>query len=113
MTVKELSAALYLRTLAGEQGLGRDITGCYVGDLLSWVMGRAKENDVWVTVMGNVNAIAVAKLADISCILLCESAHLDEDARVQADLNGIAVVAAELPAYELAVEISKLLAAGS
>ena len=40
----------------------KEITGCYCGDLLSWVMSRAKEGDAWLTVMGNVNAVAVAVL---------------------------------------------------
>ena len=37
----------------------REILGGYAGDLLSWVMGRAKEGDAWVTIMSNVNIVAV------------------------------------------------------
>ena len=33
----------------------REIKGAYCGDLLSWVMGRAKEDDAFVTVMANIN----------------------------------------------------------
>ena len=29
----------------------KEITGCYIGDLLSWVMGRANSGDMWITVM--------------------------------------------------------------
>lgn len=109
MTVQTLSEALSLRLLAGDTGISREITGCYIGDLLSWVMGRAAADSVWVTVMGNVNAVAVAKLADISCILLCENAHLDDEAKAQADANGIPVLTGEAPAYELALKIAQLL----
>ena len=35
------------------------ITGGYVGDLLSWVMGRAEAGHVWVTIMTNINILAV------------------------------------------------------
>lgn len=108
MTVLELKDALGATLLAGESGAGRTVTGCYLGDLLSWVMGRAEENCVWITVMGNVNAVAVAKLADISCILLCESAHLDADAKTQADAQGIPVLGSELSSYRLAVAVSRL-----
>ena len=35
-------------------------------------MGRAQEGDAWFTVMGNVNAVAVAVLADTACLVLTE-----------------------------------------
>lgn len=110
MTVDALNGALSLRVLAGEAGCGQEVQGCYIGDLLSWVMGRAGEGNVWITVMGNVNAVAVAKLADISCILLCENAPLDEEARLQAEANGIPVLTSDKPAYVLALELGGLFA---
>ena len=79
------------------------------GDLLSWVMSRIKENDVWLTVMGNINSIAVCVLSDCASILLTENAPLDDDARLKAESIGIPVLQSEKSAYELAVEISKLL----
>ena len=42
MTVQELAQTLSLTLLAGKEGLDREITGCYAGDLLSWVMARAE-----------------------------------------------------------------------
>ena len=35
-------------------------------------MSKAPENGAWVTVMGNKNTLAVASLADVSCIILAE-----------------------------------------
>ena len=54
MDIKELKEKLDLTLVCGDD-LERKITGCYCGDLLSWVMSRAREGDVWLTVMGNVN----------------------------------------------------------
>ena len=68
MTVKEMAEACGWKLLAGEEGQDNEVDGCYVGDLLSWVMGRAQAGNVWLTVMGNLNAIAVAALADTSCM---------------------------------------------
>lgn len=109
MNIQELAVKLELEPLVAPPSGIPAVEGCYIGDLLSWVMGRAKENDVWLTVMGNVNAIAVAKLADISGIVLCENAPLDEEARVQAEANGIAVYITSTPSYELALRIGALL----
>lgn len=48
-------------------------------------MGRAPADCAWITVMGNVNAIAVAVLADTACIVLAENAALDGEACTRAD----------------------------
>ena len=108
MTVKELSEKLNLQTLV-EGDSERIVEGCYSGDLLSWVMSRIKENDVWLTVMGNINSIAVCVLSDCACIVLTENAPLDEDAKAKAESVGIPVFISEKNAYELSVEFSKLL----
>ena len=109
MTVQQLKEALYVKLLAGEEGLSQEVSGCYIGDLLSWVMGRAQEGDAWITVMGNLNAIGVAVLADTSCIILAENAWLDEDARQKADQHGVAVLGSERNSYQLALGISRVL----
>lgn len=108
MKVKELSERLQLKTLV-EGDSEREFEGCYCGDLLSWVMSRIKENDVWLTVMGNINSIAVCVLSDCACIVLTENAPLDEDAKLKAETMSIPVFQSEKSAYDLAVEISKLL----
>ena len=57
MKVNKLIEELELTVLT-EGDLERECEGCYCGDLLSWVMSRAKDGDIWLTVMGNVNAVA-------------------------------------------------------
>ena len=83
MTVHQLKESLELTVLV-EQEIDKEITGCYIGDLLSWAMSRIKTGDVWLTVMGNVNAIAVAVLSDAACIILTDAAALDEEAKEKA-----------------------------
>ena len=60
MQIGEMAQTCGWKLLAGEKGTGNEVDGCYVGDLLSWVMARAQAGNVWLTVMGNVNAVAVA-----------------------------------------------------
>lgn len=87
----------------------REIRGAYVGDLLSWVMGRASADDVWITIMSNVNIVAVAVLVDTSCILLAEGVTLDDDVLETARSKGVNVLSTKLPAYEAAKKISDFL----
>lgn len=108
MTVKNLCEELKLTVLT-EGELEKEVTGCYSGDLLSWVMSRAKEGDVWLTVMGNVNAVAVAVLSDCACIILTENSPLDDAAREKALQQGVTFLSSDKNAYELSVEISKLI----
>lgn len=108
MKVNELIEKLSLEVLC-EGKTDSEITGCYSGDLLSWVMSKAKEGDVWLTVMGNINAIAVAVLCDCACIILTDKAALDEEAKNKAELQGVTVLRSEMSAYELSVEISRLI----
>ncbi len=109
MTVRELSEALSLQVLAGQSGLDNQVSCCYIGDLLSWVMGRAPEQAVWITVMGNINALAVAQLADIACILLCEGSTMDDNVPPQAEANCIPVLSSQETAYALALKVAALL----
>lgn len=108
MKVKELIGELGLSVLT-EGDCEKECTGCYSGDLLSWVMSRARENDIWLTVMGNINAVAVAVLTDCACIILTENSALDEDARLRAEQQGVTILRSEKNAYELSVLISRLL----
>lgn len=108
MTVKELTEKLQLNILVdGEDD--RRVTGGYCGDLLSWVMGRAQSGDCWFTVMGNINAVAVSVLADCACIVLCENATLDEDAKNRAEMQGVWVLSSEEKAFDLSVKLGKAL----
>lgn len=108
MTVKEIAEKLELTPLV-EDDFAREVEDCYIGDLLSWVMGRAPSDSAWLTVMGNINSIAVATLADVSCIILVENAALDADAKVKAKTHGVNILISEKNSYQLAVELSQLI----
>ena len=58
--------------------------------------------------MSNVNIVAVATLADTSCILLAEGVTLEADVLDTAMAKGVNVLSSSLSAYELANKISSL-----
>lgn len=108
MTVKNLSEKLNLKILV-QGDMDREITGGYCGDLLSWVMGRAQSGDCWFTVMGNINAIGVCVLADCACIVLCENASLDENAKTRAEMQGVCILSSEENVYTMATKLGEIL----
>ena len=83
----------------------RVINGVYVGDLLSWVMGRAECDNAWITIMSNINVIAVATLADTSCVILAEGVTVDEEILNTAKEKEVNILTTELSAYETAVKL--------
>ncbi len=52
MRVSEVGKALNLRCMSRPQD-DPEVTGGYVGDLLSWVMSRAGAGSAWITIMSN------------------------------------------------------------
>ncbi len=108
MTVKELINATGFKALTLPDP-EREIEGVYIGDLLSWVMGRAEENNIWITIMSNLNVIAVASLSDVACVLLSENVTLDDELVKTAFDKGINILSTPLATYEAAVKISGII----
>ena len=71
MTVKQIFESLDLKIL-NQADTAREVSGVYAGDLLSWVMGHAEEGEILVTIMSNMNVLAVASLLDLSLVILSE-----------------------------------------
>ena len=106
MTVKEMSEKLSLNVICMPDG-DREVSGGYAGDLLSWVMGRAQSGDAWITMMSNLNIIAVASLADPSCIILSEGVTVDDAVRTRAEAQGVNLLSSELDTFALCAMIAK------
>ena len=108
MKVSEIAAKLSLKALS-QADSSREITGVYIGDLLSWVMGRAESGDAWITIMSNINIVAVASLADVACIILAEGVVPDENVCATALQKGINIYTSEKTAYQLAATLAECL----
>ncbi|MCH5315591.1 MAG: hypothetical protein J1E81_06735 [Eubacterium sp.] len=101
MTVNELCSSCGFEEICIPDG-EHEVSGAYIGDLLSWVMGRANADNAWITIMSNVNVIAVASLSDVACVILAEGVSLDEELKNTAIQKGINVLSSKLPSYETA-----------
>lgn len=109
MTVKDLAntGLFELKNLGNDPGC--IITQPFCCDLLSVAMGKAPEGCAWVTVMANINTLAVASLADAACIILAEDAFLDEETCSKAAEQGITLFTTSMPIFDAALSIYKLL----
>ena len=111
MSIQELWDSGLLKPVNEGDDMDREITKLFCCDLLSIAMSKAPAGCAWVTVMGNVNAVAVAALADVACIVLAEGAVLDEHpaALNKAKQQGITVMETGLPIFDTALLIYKRL----
>lgn len=109
MQLNTLIESKIFETIHLGDDLNRNISKPFCCDLLSIAMGRAPADCAWITVMGNVNTLAVAVLADVSCIILAEGMSLDDAAREKAKSQGITVLKTDLPIFDAALEVFKYL----
>ena len=83
----------------------KTVNSVYCCDLLSIAMGQAPEGSAWITVMGNINSIAVATLTGISCIILASNMNLDDKALSKAQQKDVCVLKSSLPVFETALKV--------
>ena len=84
-----------------------EISGAYIGDLLSWVMGRAENEQLWITIMSNINIVAVAALSGVGAILLAEGVKVESDVIEAANARGVNILSTELSAYEITARLCR------
>ena len=108
MTIQNFAKQLEFKSLCMPSP-EKEVEGVYIGDLLSWVMGKAESGNVWITIMSNINIVAVSTLVDVSCIILAENVMPDEDALNTAKAKGVNIFSTGLSAYDAAVKISGLI----
>ena len=107
MKVSELVKNLNLTVVTDKNFTDREIKGCYAGDLLSWVMGRAEQDSAWITIMSNINIVAVAALVDMACIILADGVAVDEEVIKKADSQAVIILSTDKDCYQTAVDIHK------
>ena len=107
MNISELKEKAGFKVSAGESGLSNQITGCYIGDLLSLAMARVEEGTAWVTIQTNINIVAVASLQDAACIIIADGFSPDDNTAAKANEEGIPILTTEKSAYEIAKILSE------
>ena len=109
MTIRELTESGIFEVVNGGTDTGREIRDVFCCDLLSIAMAKGTEDAAWVTVMGNINTLAVMSLTDMACIVLAEGAVMDETGLAKARAEGFTVLRTQKPVFRAALEIYQML----
>ncbi|MDD2401354.1 MAG: serine kinase [Clostridia bacterium] len=109
MELKKIIDNLQLEVLnKSEMSLSTEITGCYIGDLLSNVMANAQAGDIWFTVQTHMNVVAVAQLLNLGGVVFLEGHLPQADTIEKARKEKLVLLSSNDKAYELASSLFKL-----
>lgn len=109
MTVAELSNLLDLEPIAGETKMDRPVSGGYMSDLLSDVMGRIKNGNVWITMQSHMNVVAIAALRDVPAVIIVNGTRPAHEVIQKANDEGVTLLVTSSGAFETAGIIYKSL----
>ncbi len=108
MKVSELVEKLGLTVFSGSEGLDREITGGYVSDLLSDVMGNAKEGNVWITLQVHQNVMAIASLKEMAAVILVNNLVPHENTVRHSNDENLPVLGTCLSTFEMAGKLYQI-----
>ncbi len=102
MKIRDIVKTLGLKVVSGEKFLEREVTGGYVGDLLSDALANSKKGDIWVTLQIHKNIIAVAISKELSGIIIINGRNPEEETLKKAEEEKIPVMISNLLTYDVA-----------
>ena len=108
MKLSDVASELGLTVLAGAGNMDREVTGCYVSDLMSDVMANADEGQIWLTLQVHVNIVAVAALKDLAGVILVNSREPMEDTLAKAVEEGLPLLSTSLSTYDVSGRLYEL-----
>ena len=107
MNIAEICKTLELDVVHPGDG-ARKIEGVIVGDLLSNIMGEARENWLWVTIQIHMNVAAVAVLKELPMVILSSDRVPQDDMAEKCREENIALAVAHLSSYEVCCRLCSL-----
>lgn len=112
MKVSELLHALDLEVLQDEYE-DVSLSGGYTSDLLSDVMANAQADSAFITIQAHKNTVAVATLASLPLIIICNKRPVQDDMISAAKEEGIALARTPLSQFEVSGRLYALLQLGA
>lgn len=109
MKLENLVRDMALEVRSCEECLQRDITGAYVSDLLSDVMGNSREGNVWITLQTHMNIVAVAGLKNLAGIIIVGGRRPEDEIIQKANKEKVAILTTPMPAFETAGKLYQML----
>jgi predicted transcriptional regulator len=108
MKLKEVVKQLDLAVLAGNDALGREVSGGYASDMLSDVLTHAGKGYVWITMQIHPNILAVASSKELSGIIIVNGRKPDAETLGKAEQKKIPILMSQSSTYTVAGRLYEL-----
>ena len=108
MTVRDAADMLSLKIVAGERGMGAEVTGGIACDLLSVVLSHGRPGALWITVQCHPNVVAVAQMVGLAAIVIAHGFEPEEETLARAEAEGLSVLTTAESTFALAGALAGL-----
>ena len=108
MTLEEIANELALSVQTAPQKLQVEVTGGYASDLLSRVMAKAEQGNLWVTLQSHPNVVAVASLLDLAGVIITEGMELDPGTVEKAEGERVPILTTEHSTFTVVGKLTQL-----
>ena len=108
MNLQQIVNELALQVRSGRSALNREVRRGYASDLMSDVIAHGQEGDLWVTLHGHQNVVAVAAMKELAAVVLVNGREPEPDTLAKAGEQGLPLLVSELPAFELIGRLHRL-----
>ena len=78
------------------------MTGGYAADLLSCAMAGAHRGDLWITLQGHLNVVAIATLDELAGVIVSEGKAVAGDALAKAQEEHLPILTTAMTTFEVA-----------
>ncbi|MFC1619572.1 serine kinase [Candidatus Neomarinimicrobiota bacterium] len=112
MKLPTIIDALHLKVNTEGLDVTQDVTGVYVSDLLSDVLAHAQEGDIWITLQGHPNVVAVATMKDLCGIILVNSRVPETETLARAQDENMPIFTSEESSYRVAGQLFQIMEEG-
>jgi len=109
MKLEEIVKKLNLNVLTATEKLDTEVSGGYTSDLLSDVIANSNERNLWITLQTHQNIIAVAKLKELSGIIIINNRQPAEETLKKAKEENIPLLTSSETAFEISGKLYQLI----
>lgn len=106
MNLQTIIEKLNLTLLTEERDFSSiQIESGYQSDLLSCVMTGAQPQSIWITLIANINIVAVASLLEISAIIITENAQPNQETISRANMEEVVLLSTSASNFQVAGQL--------